>query len=131
MRGLLGAVPLTRSSETKPWSPPGASPESLAHQKMQLRSVSRSPVAGKKLRATFSDGSHTDFGAAGYSDYTQHRDAARRDRYVARHAKDLATRDPSRPGFLSMFILWNRKTLAASVADYRRRLRTGDWAPPR
>lgn len=97
---------------------------------MQLVSVSRSPVAGKKLRATFSDGSHTDFGAAGYSDYTQHRDAARRDRYVARHAKDLATRDPSRPGFLAMFILWNRKTLAASVADYRRRLRTGDWAPP-
>lgn len=31
---------------------------------MQLVSVSRSPVAGKKLRATFSDGSHTDFGAA-------------------------------------------------------------------
>lgn len=30
---------------------------------------------------------------------------------------------------LAMFILWNRKTLAASVADYRR-LRTGDWAPP-
>jgi hypothetical protein len=125
VRGVLGAVRLTRSLARVSAQP------KMQLRSVSLRSVSPSPVAGKKLRATFSDGSHTDFGAAGYSDYTQHRDAARRDRYVARHTKDLATADPTRPGFLAMFILWNRKTLPASIADYRRRLRTGDWAPPK
>jgi len=93
--------------------------------------LTKSPVVGKKWRATFDDGTHTDFGADGYADYTTHKDLERRNRYIARHARDLATGDPTRPGFLSMFILWNKPTVAAGLRDYRRRLRTGNWAVPR
>lgn len=96
-----------------------------------LKSIRASPVAGKKLRATFSDGTTTDFGATGYSDYTKHGDKERRDAYIARHKKDLATGDPTRAGYLSMFVLWNKPSREASIADYKRRLRSGDWSVPR
>ena len=62
------------------------------------------------------------FGAAGMSDYTIHKDRERRERYISRHKKDLKTNDPMKPGYLSMFILWNKPSLSASLADYKRRL---------
>jgi hypothetical protein len=71
------------------------------------------------------------FGAKNYSDYTIHHDTVRRNRYIKRHLKDLRTGDPTRAGYLSMFILWNKKSLKASIADYKRRLnvynRTGKF----
>ena len=62
------------------------------------------------------------FGATGMSDYTIHKDRERRERYISRHKKDLKTNDPMKPGYLSMFILWNKSSLSASLADYKRRL---------
>ena len=62
------------------------------------------------------------FGARGMSDFTIHNDVKRRDRYIKRHKKDLKTNDPTRPGYLSMYILWNKKTFKASLADYKKRL---------
>ena len=62
------------------------------------------------------------FGAFGMSDYTIHKDTERRNRYISRHKKDLRTNDPTRPGFLSMYILWNKKEYSASVSDYKKRL---------
>ena len=56
------------------------------------------------------------------SDFTKHHDSDRRKRYISRHRKDLKTNDPSRAGYLSMFILWNKSNLQASIRDYRRRL---------
>lgn len=71
------------------------------------------------------------FGAAGMSDYTIHKDKSRRERYISRHKKDLRTNDPMKPGYLSMYILWNKPTVKASLADYKRRLnvynRTGKF----
>lgn len=96
---------------------------------VKLKSVTKSPVSGKKWRATFEDGT-TDFGATGYSDYTKHKDKERRDRYIQRHEKDLDTDDPTRAGYLSMFILWNKPSMEASIADYKRRLKSGDWSLP-
>ena len=65
------------------------------------------------------------------SDYTKHHDHKRKSRYIARHRKDLKTKNPVRAGYLSMFILWNKKSLNASIKDYRRRLnnynRTGKF----
>ncbi len=65
------------------------------------------------------------------SDYTKHKDKKRRNRYISRHKKDLRTNDPMRPGYLSMFILWNKPSFKASLADYKRRLaiynRTGKF----
>ena len=45
------------------------------------------------------------FGANGYEDYTQHHDEKRRDLYRKRHAKDLETNNPMKPGYLSYYIL--------------------------
>ena len=62
------------------------------------------------------------FGASGMSDFTIHKDKKRRERYIARHKKDLRTNDPVRAGYLSMYILWNKPSFAASLKDYKRRL---------
>jgi hypothetical protein len=71
------------------------------------------------------------FGSQGMSDYTIHKDKSRRERYISRHKRDLRTNDPMRPGYLSMYILWNKPTFKASLADYKRRLgiynRTGKF----
>jgi hypothetical protein len=104
-------------------------------QKLKLVSVRKSTNAGKKLMATFLVNGKRKrvihFGAAGMSDYRKHKDPNRKKRYITRHRKDLGTKNPARAGFLSMFILWNKKSLGASVADYRRRLniynRTGKF----
>ena len=37
----------------------------------------KSPNPKKKFRVVFEDGTHTDFGASGYSDYTLHKDPER------------------------------------------------------
>lgn len=71
------------------------------------------------------------FGASGMSDFTIHKDRERRERYISRHKKDLRTGDPMKPGYLSMYILWNKPSVSASLADYKRRLsvynRTGKF----
>lgn len=64
------------------------------------------------------------FGARGYEDFTIHKDPERRDRYIKRHKKDLQTMDPTRAGYLSMFILWNKMSFRESVMDYKRRMKT-------
>lgn len=92
----------------------------------KLMSVEPSPVAGKKWRAAFSDSEtnrhkYTDFGAAGMDDYTITHDKEQRGRYRARHKKDLDTGDYTRAGYLSMYLLWNKKTLTSAIADFRKR----------
>jgi hypothetical protein len=63
------------------------------------------------------------FGAAGYADYTTHRDAARMRRYLARHRarEDWTAAGARTPGFWARWLLWNRPSLRASLADLRRR----------
>ena len=90
----------------------------------KLVSVVKAPNPAKKWRATFKDGDktkHTDFGQAGAPDFTLTGDEARRDAYRTRHKKDLDTGDYTRAGYLSYYLLWNKKTLTASIADFRRR----------
>ena len=82
-------------------------------------------TGAKKYEITFNKNGKVytrKFGASGASDYTKHKDKDRRERYITRHKKDLKTNDPMRPGYLSMYILWNKPTVAASLADYKRRL---------
>ena len=77
-----------------------------------------------------SDGRHraTKFGARGYEDYTIHKDKKRRERYRIRHQKDLLTKDPTRAGFLSYYILWGRYTdLNKCIEWYRKKLNSNDW----
>lgn len=73
-----------------------------------------------KWVAFFDNGKHTKFGAQGYEDYTQHKDKLRKNAYRKRHQKDLETGDPTRAGYLSYYILWNKPTIDSSVKDYNR-----------
>ena len=84
--------------------------------------IEASPIKTKKWRAIFSDGTHTDFGAAKMDDYTLTGDMDRRKAYRSRHKKDLDTKDPRRAGFLSYYLLWGDSTsLATNLADYKKR----------
>lgn len=74
-----------------------------------------------KYIAHFADGKKTKFGSYGFEDFTTHKDTERRDRYRARHKKDLETNDPYRAGYLSYYILWNLPSLKKSVEDYNKR----------
>jgi len=99
--------------------------KSKSKSKIKLISIKKSTCKGKKLMAKFEIAGRSrviHFGAAGMSDYTRHKDKTRRNRYIFRHLKDLKTNDPARAGFLSMFVLWNKPSLKASISDYRRRL---------
>ena len=96
---------------------------------IKLISVKKSTKQGKKFTATFDTGSRKKvihFGAAGARDFTKIKNKQEankvKSRYIFRHHKDLKTGNPMRAGFLSMFILWNKSSVAAGVADYRRRL---------
>ena len=69
--------------------------------------------SGKKIK----------FGALDYSDFTQHRDEARKQRYINRHKKNetwtksgIDTR-----GFWSKWLLWNLPSIKESYADIKRR----------
>ena len=62
------------------------------------------------------------FGQKGYSDYTKHHDKTRRQRYIDRHSgMGENWKDPATPGALSRYILWNKKTRRASLADFKKR----------
>jgi len=62
------------------------------------------------------------FVSSGMDDYTLTGDKERRRLYRLRHAKDLETGDPTRSGYLSMFILWGNSTdIMKNIRDYKRR----------
>jgi len=89
---------------------------------MKLLRLTEPRNPSKKFRAVFSDGKGVDFGQAGADDYTITKDKAQRDRYRARHMKDLDTDDPRRAGFLAMEILWGNSTdIARNIASYKRK----------
>lgn len=76
--------------------------------------LEKSPRVQKKWRASFPDGTHVDFGAQGYSDYTIHGDPRRMRRYVDRHARggETWTKDGLRtPGFWARWLLWSRPSI--------------------
>lgn len=98
--------------------------------------VREAPQTSHKFEAffEFDDGSEkrTPFGARGYDDYTIHKDKDRRERYWRRHVKDLRTNDPTRAGYLSLFILWGDETnIHRAISMYHRRLyeynKTGEF----
>ena len=89
-------------------------------------SVEPSPHKNKKWRANFYDKAndkrkHTDFGASGYTDFLLSGNIDLKNKYQKRHSKDLETNDPTRAGYLSMFLLWNKPTMHESISDYKRR----------
>ena len=57
------------------------------------------------------------FGASLYSDYTIHKDEARRQRYITRHQKNEEFNKSGKytSGFWARWLLWNLSTLEASI----------------
>ena len=96
-------------------------------KKIILKKITKLKSENKKYEAMFDINGKIvkrKFGASGMSDFTKHKDKNRRENYISRHKKDLKTNDPTRAGFLSMYILWNKPSFSASVADYKKRLNT-------
>ena len=88
-------------------------------------SVSTNPK--KKMTAVFYDKGKkvktTHFGQAGASDFTKHGDESRRDRYDNRHKARENWSDYKSAGSLSKYLLWNKPSLSASIADYIKRFK--------
>lgn len=91
---------------------------------VELVSIGPSSQSKKKMMAKFlinGRSKTTHFGAKGYSDFTIHKDEARKERYLARHRKRENWDDPTTAGALSRWILWNKPTLEESIDDYKTR----------
>jgi hypothetical protein len=92
-----------------------------------LLSLGRSTQPDKKMMAVFEvDGRErtTHFGQAGAKDYTLHDKAvreARKKSYDSRHRPTEDWSDPTSAGALSKYILWNKTSKSAAIADYKRR----------
>jgi len=101
-------------------------------KKLSLVSIKKSPRKDKKLVATFCspDGrrKQVHFGAKGYQNYggvgkERHLDPERKRRYIERHRKREDWTRPDTAGSLSRWVLWNKPTLKASIADYKKRFK--------
>jgi hypothetical protein len=105
---------------------------------MKLLKIMNSPITTKKWRAVFKTDQGkektTDFGSSGMRDFTLINNKTSKfylpkiidrnvvkDSYLRRHKKDLLTKDPTRAGFLSYYVLWNKRTMKSSIADYKKR----------
>lgn len=100
---------------------------------MKLEKVVKSDAKGKKWTAYFcmckgeskccdGDKKKVHFGQENADDYTITKDKEQRDRYRTRHKKDLDTKDPTRAGYLSYYILWGDSTsLQQNIKDYKKR----------
>jgi hypothetical protein len=91
---------------------------------LKLISITKSSRPEKKFMAVFEDNGRrktTHFGATGYTDFIKSGDVERKARYIARHQSKENWNDPTSAGALSRFILWNKRTLSDSVADYKYR----------
>ena len=95
--------------------------------KLRLKTLKKSLKPKKKYDAVFltQDGKEKtiSFGAAGMSVFTIHKDKARKERYLNRHKKNENWEKPDTPGALSRWILWNKKTLKASLKDYKNKFK--------
>ena len=100
---------------------------------MKLISVKPSDRKEKKLVATFclcegeskccdKKKKKVHFGSKGMDDYTITKDKEQRERYRTRHKKDLETKDPTKAGYLSYYLLWGNSTsLNENIKDYKKR----------
>ena len=79
-------------------------------------SIKRSHNPKKKYDAIINGSKTISFGAAGYSDYTIHKDDKRRELYIKKHSNEDWTRqNVASPAFLSRWILWEKKTLSEAI----------------
>ena len=89
---------------------------------MKLVSITKSERPEKRLKAIFEDPKRTiHFGFKGGSTFIDHQDDAKRKAYIARHKVRENWNDPTSPGALSRYILWERPTLQSAIGAFKRR----------
>ena len=92
----------------------------------KLKGIVPSTKADKKLMAVFIN-MNTEktktvyFGSAGFDDFTTTKDKEKKIRYLARHRPREDWDNPITAGALSRWVLWNKPTIKASIADYKKR----------
>lgn len=81
--------------------------------------ITHSTQPTKKFMVISPDGKKTHFGAAGYEDYTIHKDDERKKRYIIRHQKNENWNKSGihTAGFWSRWLLWNKHTLRSSMQN--------------
>lgn len=86
---------------------------------MNTYTLRRSSIATKKYMVITPNGKRVHFGAKGYEDYTIHGDDKRKENYIKRHQKreDWTISGLNTAGFWSLWLLWNKKTIDASIDD--------------
>lgn len=99
----------------------------------RLLHVKPSTRAAKKLMATFEHSGTRrrtvrHFGATGHGDFTTYWRLSpelakqKRRQYIARHSRGGENwRDPTTPGALSRYLLWERPTMNAALTAFRTR----------
>ena len=100
---------------------------------MKLISIKKSDRENKKYMAKFcmckgeskccdKDKKIVHFGQKGSSTYIDHKDDKKKDAYLARHKKDLETKDPTKAGYLSYYILWgDSKSIRENIKSFKKR----------
>ena len=81
----------------------------------------------KRFIATFSNGKTTKFGQINGNTFLDHNDKQMKLNYIKRHIRDLRTNNYQRPGYLSLFLLWNKPNLKDSIKDFNRRIKNKNW----
>lgn len=84
------------------------------NEKKKYMAIFYDTVNGKRKKVKT-----THFGAAGMSDYTKHKDPARKQRYINRHKTNENWNNYMSAGSLSRYILWGETTLRASIQKYK------------
>ncbi len=85
-----------------------------------------STAKNKRLTAIFTDADGKkvktqNFGLKGGSTFIDHKDETKKKNYLARHKVRENWNDYMSAGSLARYILWNKPTLTASIADYKKR----------
>lgn len=75
----------------------------------------------KKKYAVYIGDKVIKFGDSNYSDFTQHKDNVRKNRYLLRHYKKENWNDPQTAGFWATNLLWNKPTIKQSIDDINSR----------
>jgi hypothetical protein len=92
---------------------------------MKLLKITVSKNSKKRYSAHFKkdDGKIkvVSFGSPDHDNFTIHKNEKRKRAYLARHKKDLRTNDPTRAGYLSYYLLWNKPTLRQSIQDFKQK----------
>ena len=85
--------------------------------------IRKSKKPDKKYDAVIDGKKTLSFGATGYSDFTQHKDVARKQRYLDWHKRNENWKDPKTAGFYATHVLWNKPSITASIADINKKFK--------